>query len=84
MIENSRSEDLETGVLIGVRNSRGITTRSPLDGGILERGEAAKYRKQGKALRLEFPRTFAVLERIAQSYDYDAKEHDDDVDRRQL
>jgi hypothetical protein len=84
VLESARSDDLETGVYIGVRNARGMTVREPMDGGALERGEAAKYRSFGKAIRLECPRTFAVLERIARSYDHDAKAHDDDVDRRQL
>jgi hypothetical protein len=83
-IEAARNEDIETGFYIGVRNSRGVTTRSPLDGGNLERAEAAKHRNFAKAIRTEFPRTYAVLERIAKSYDYDAQSHDEDVERRQL
>jgi hypothetical protein len=84
VIESVRSDHLETGVYIGVKNARGITVRDPMDGGALERGEAAKYRSFGKAVRLEYPRTFAVLDRIARSYDHEARAHDDDVDRRQL
>jgi transcriptional regulator with XRE-family HTH domain len=84
VIEAARNDDIETGVYIGVRNSRGITSRSPLDGGNLERAEAAKYRNFAKAIRTEFPRTYAVLERIAKSYDHDAQHHDEDVERRQL
>lgn len=83
-IEAARDEDIDTGIYIGVRNSRGVTIRSPLDGGNLERVEAAKYRKFAKAIRTEFPRTYAVLERIAKSYDHDAQSHDEDVERRQL
>lgn len=84
VIEAARNEDIETGLYIGIRNSRGITTRSPLDGGSLERAEAAKYRTFARAIRTEFPRTSAVLERIARSYDHDAQIHDEEVERRQL
>ena len=64
VIESVRSDDLQTGMYIGVRNAPVTTVRDPLDGGALERDEAAKYRAFGKAIRLEYPRTFAVLDRI--------------------
>ena len=53
------------------------------DGGTLEREEASYYRKQAKAVRLKWPRTSAVLQRIAESYLAYAKEHDQDAERRQ-
>jgi hypothetical protein len=84
VIESVRSDHLETGIYVGVTNARGTTVRDPMDGGALERDEAAKYRRFGKAVRLEYPRTFAVLDRIARGYDHEARAHDDDVDRRQL
>ncbi len=42
-IEETNSDDLDDGFQVGVLNSRGVTCRSPLDGGDLERKEATKY-----------------------------------------
>ncbi|MFN4281587.1 MAG: helix-turn-helix domain-containing protein [Alphaproteobacteria bacterium] len=81
LIEITRSKHLETGFAIGSHNRRGVTTRSPGDGGILERDEAARYRAYAKATALEWPRTSAVLERIARDYDEDARWHDEDAER---
>ena len=45
VIEITRSRELEAGILIGVNNRRGVTWRSPLDGGAQERDLAANYRR---------------------------------------
>jgi hypothetical protein len=82
-IEVTRSRDLETGLYIGVKNKRGVTSRGPLDGGDQERDLAKRYREHSEAVRFEWPRTSAVLDRIAESYKAEAKEHDDDAERRQ-
>jgi hypothetical protein len=83
VIEVTRSRDLETGLYIGVKNKRGVTSRGMLDGGDQERDLARRYREHSEAARFEWPRTSAVLDRIADSYEAEAKEHDDDVERRQ-
>jgi hypothetical protein len=66
-----------------VTNKRGVTTRSPTDGGILERIEARSFREWGALARLEWPRTAALLYRIAAQYEAEGKHHDDDADRYQ-
>jgi transcriptional regulator with XRE-family HTH domain len=81
LIETVRSRDVETGLLIGRRNRRGMTTRMPRDGGAQERALAENYREWSKATALEWPRTSAVLENLAKSYDHDAQEHDEDAER---
>jgi hypothetical protein len=81
LIETVRSRDVETGLLIGRRNRRGITTRMPRDGGAQERALAENYREWSKATALEWPRTSAVLESLAKGYDHDAQEHDEDAER---
>lgn len=81
VIEITRSKDLEVGVAIGVHNRRGVTTRRPTDGGAQERDLVDRYRAWAKATALEWPRTSATLERIARSYEEDARWHDDDAER---
>lgn len=82
VIEFTRSKGLETGFCLGVFNLRGITTRMPEDGGAQERELAARYRKWARAIALEWPRTGTLLERIARSYDEDAKREDQQAERQ--
>jgi hypothetical protein len=83
VIEIARSRHLETGVYIGVKNRRGTTSRGVTDGGEQERDLAKQYRDHAEAVRFEWPRTAAALGRIAESYEAEAKEHDDDAERYQ-
>jgi hypothetical protein len=82
VIEVSRSRHLETGLEVGVYNRRGVTVRSPHDGGEQERGLAEQYRRDAEALRFDWPRTAATLDRIAESYARDADHEDQSADQR--
>ena len=83
VIEDAKSVELETGVLLGVINRRGVTVRMPDEGGGLERALAARFRKDAKATALDWPRTAALLERIAQHFEDDARREDEAAERRQ-
>ena len=83
IIEAMRSKETESGIMVGVANKRGVTTRMPTDGGAQERDLAANYRAWSKAVRLDAPRTSALLEKIAQSFEHDAARHDEDAERGQ-
>ena len=78
VIEITRSRELETGILVGVYNRRGVTMRSPLDGGAQERDLATNYRRCSKAVALEWSRTSALLEKIARSFE-DVGRHEDEA-----
>ena len=75
-IEEVGSDELDHGFQIGALNSRGVTTRSPLDGGDLERKEAAKYRKWAELCEIDWPRTAASLREVADSYEFHAQRED--------
>jgi hypothetical protein len=83
LIEDLSSEKLEEGIAIEVFNSRGVVTKSPYAGGGAERGIAARYREYARIVRDEWPRTAAMLERIARSYEHDARREDTDSEFRQ-
>ncbi len=83
LIEITRSNDMEIGIQTGVVNKRGVTTRSPTDGGAQERDLAQRYQDWSERTRLEFPRTSAMLAKIAKHFTWDAKFHDDDADMMQ-
>lgn len=81
VIEITRSRKLENGVLLGVHNSRGATWRGLTDGGAQERLIANRYREWAETTELEWPRTSALLERIAKSFEEHGQWHDQDAER---
>jgi hypothetical protein len=83
LLDELRNQSIENGIVAGVHNKRGVTSRLPLDGGSLERAEAAQYRKWAEAIDLEWPQTAALLERIASSFDESARHQDDMAERTQ-
>lgn len=76
LIETLGSRELESGVIIGRLNSRGVTTRGVYDGGQQERDEAKQYREWSGAVRAKWPRTSRILRDIADSYERDARRED--------
>lgn len=82
VIEDIANDAVEEGFAIGLFNRRGVTTRMPTDGGDQERKLAAMYRADAKASALLWPRTRAVLERIAAGYEADAAREDQSAEQR--
>ncbi len=80
VIEEVASEDLEKGFQVEVYNSRGITSRGLTDGGQQERALAQMYRRYASFASITWPRTAAMLIRIAESYEREARRHDIDAD----
>lgn len=81
VIDLFRSKPMIEGFWIGKSNRRGVTTRMPRDGGNLERQEAAKYRNWAKAIAYEHPHTAKALDTLADSYEDQARRHDEDAER---
>lgn len=81
IIETMRNSKLETGIIIGVHNSRGVTSRGMLDGGKQERDLAQRYNGWAEATKLDYPRTSAMLREIARSYETHARDFDDEAER---
>lgn len=81
VIDLFRSKPMIDGFWIGKSNRRGVTSRMPRDGGDLERQEAAKYRNWAKAIAYEHPHTAKALDTLADSYEDQARRHDEDAER---
>ncbi|MGE6699623.1 helix-turn-helix domain-containing protein [Hyphomonas sp. NPDC076900] len=81
LIDSIRNAEIESGFSLGLYNRRGVTTRGLRDGGLIERKEAARYRAYASAIALEWPRTAALLERIAADYEQEARMHDRQAER---
>jgi hypothetical protein len=76
MIEDLGSEELERGIVTGVYNSRGVYMKSPTEGGRQEREIAERYQGYANRVADRWPRTAAMLRRIAGIYVSDARRED--------
>lgn len=81
LIERVASTDIESGLGTQILNERGVTTRGLLDGGAQERALAEKWRDRAQRIRDGWPRTSAVLDSVATSYEHQAREHDAESER---
>jgi cation transport regulator ChaC/SOS response regulatory protein OraA/RecX len=81
LIESYGNRQLVDGFVVEVRNSRGVTSRALESGGSQERDLAARYRGFADAVTNRWPSTAAVLGRIADSYEYEARREDEDAER---
>lgn len=81
VIEITRSRELERGILGGVHGNKGPSWRGMTDGGAQERERAEHYRRCAAETALEWPRTAALLELIAKSYEQQGQWHDQDAER---
>lgn len=79
-LENSKIED---GWQIQTLNNRGVTVRMPTDGGDQERILVEKYENQAKQMADQWPRTAAVLRKLANSYRRDATRQDQQAELTQ-
>ena len=70
-IDDVGSQEIATGMLVGIRNARGATWRG--EGGAQERELAEQYRSWSREVAFEHPFTANMLEQIAADYDHDAK-----------
>lgn len=72
LVEKIRSDDLETGIYLGIVNSRGVTSKGLYDGGAQELELADKYRTWAEEAR-GWPRVRKLLMAVAESYEADAR-----------
>jgi hypothetical protein len=75
-IEETHSEELDQGFIMGVCMSRGGWTKAIAEGGGQERELVELYRGYATMLREQWPRTAAVLRAIAQHYSSEARRSD--------
>lgn len=83
VIESLASTEVERGIIIERFNMRGVFSKQIGEGGDQERALARQSREWADASS-EFLRTSAMLERIAQSWDADAKRSDTEAEQQAL
>jgi hypothetical protein len=74
--------DIRRGLLTGVRNSHGSSSRAYDEGGDQERKLAEKYRNHALAVRNSHPNLAAAMERLARSYENDSLREDKEAELR--
>lgn len=79
IVEAIGSISIERGIYIGERNKRGMTSRGPYDGGEQERELVARYNSWAKATESKWRRTTRILRELADAYERDARDEDDDA-----
>lgn len=84
VIEELRNRDIEIGIVIGVMNGRGVTSREWGAGGEQERDLESRYREWASTISTAWPRTSRLLNQIADSYASDARRWDQSADRDDL
>ena len=82
IIEATGNVRLETGLQIGLFNRRGVTSRSPYEGGTQERALQEKYHQMSVTLAPKWRRTSRVLGAIAENFGREARREDDDAKRQ--
>jgi hypothetical protein len=82
VIESAESTHLETGIVIGLYNSRGFFSKNIVEGGVQERAIADRYSGYARAIGVRWPRTRAMLDRIANGYIDQARREDQDAELR--
>ncbi len=84
LIEGLKNETVDRHIKNEIHNSRGVTSRGLDDGGKQERVLAEKYRKMSDVVKLDWPRTAALLRSIAISYELEASYEDIDSELQEL
>ena len=76
VIERMKSSDLERGISARCYNRDSRGTRQDYIGGVPEWRLVNKYRESSRFMRLRWPRTAALLSRLADDYEIEARQED--------
>lgn len=84
LIETLKSESLNRSFSSATFNKRSFSSRGPFDGGDIERGKAAYFKKLATAHQNKFPLVTGIFENLAKGYEEDAKRMDEHAERTRL
>jgi len=80
LLEDLQSDDLEEGLYLAIVNGRGVTTRSPDEGGEQEKRLAEQYSAVAAKITDDSPRSAALMRRVATSYEREARRNEDQAE----
>jgi hypothetical protein len=81
LLEELQIDNVDRGLRTEIYNRRGVTSRGLEDGGAQERDLVKKYREQSDALADRWPRTAAILRSLADGYEREARQYEEDAER---
>lgn len=81
LLEDLQNEVIEDGFYVEVLNRRGVTSRSPEDGGGQELELVTRYRDDAKRFADRWPRTASILRKLANSYENEARRNEESAER---
>ena len=84
LMENLKSDSVNRNFSSATFNKRGSSSRGPFDGGDIERGKAAYFKKLATAHQNKFPLVTGIFENLAKGYEEDAKRMDEHAERTRL
>lgn len=84
VIDEIQSDQLDNGFSVGIVNKRGTVTKSPFEGGQQERALAQQFRRYADKWATRYPRTAAILTKVAEDYENEAKREDKEAEREDL
>ncbi len=84
IMEEIGSKRLSNGFIAGIRNKRGVVTKSLFEGGNQERMLAKQYEEYSNKLADKYPKVSAILRKIAEGYKNEARREDKESERRGL
>ena len=84
IIDEIKSDKVDRGFGMGIYNKRGTVNRSPLEGGQKERVLAEQFRKYVDKWAIPYPRTAAILTKVAEDYESEARGADKETEKRDL
>jgi len=84
VIDEIQSHELDNGFSVGIVNKRGTVTKSPFEGGQQERVLAKQFRQYADKWATRYPRTAAILTKVAEDYENEAKREDKEAEREDL
>jgi hypothetical protein len=82
LLEKLQSSEIEDGLRVELYNNRGPSSRGLFDGGEQERALVARYSDQAANFTDRWPRTAALLRKLSEGYDREARRMDDEAERR--
>lgn len=72
---------MEEGFYVEVLNRRGVTNRGLEDGGAQELELVKRYQNAAQRVADRWPRTAAILRKIAKSYESEAQRNEEEAER---
>jgi|26BtaG_2_1085354.scaffolds.fasta_scaffold02139_1 hypothetical protein len=84
IIEDINTKSLKNSYSSALYNKRGSTSRSPHDGGNIERKKASYFQNLTDDYKNKYPTVAEIFKKLSDGYILEAKQEDDDAERNRL